>query len=75
MLLKDTEFSDVKIVFTDDEEYFGILTPDGIEACALRTRFAFGWRVLSSFRDVVKQVDNMLKKQIGLDYPEGLRHQ
>ena len=47
MLLKDTEFSDVKIVFTDDEEYFGILTPDGIEACALRMRFAFGWRVLS----------------------------
>lgn len=71
MLLKDTEFSDVKIVYTDDEEYFGILTSDGIEACALRMRFAFGWRVLSSFRDVVKQVDNMLKKQIVLDYPRG----
>lgn len=71
MLIKDTEHQDIKIIFTDDDEYFGMLTADGIEACAYPVRFSCGWRVLSSRRDTAKRIDAMLKKQIALDYPRG----
>lgn len=71
MVKKDTEFADVQIVLTDDGEYLGILTPDGIEACAFQIRFAYGRRVFSSLRTIQKRIDQMLKEQLDFDYPKG----
>jgi hypothetical protein len=68
---KDTVFPDIKLVLDDDMKYVGILSPDGIEACALDTAFLSDRKVLSGYGEARRSIGRILKSQLGLDLPKG----
>ena len=71
MLFQNTAFPDVKLALDDDSAFAGVLTPDGIEACAVDAAFLLDRKVLSTYAEACRSIRQILRSQLRLELPKG----
>lgn len=71
MRFEETAFPDIQLVYDDDGEFDGVLTPDGIEACTVDAAFLSDRKVLSNYREACRSIRKILATQLRLELPRG----